>query len=100
MKNKEINELKMKLARYPFVLFEREKIITVIFSSMDEDIIFPFICKNTDFFSDIAKKFYEKFPEYRQDNIFMVNGNKIDEDKNLIQNKIDDGSIIEVVKID
>ena len=99
MKNKEINELKMKLARYPFVLFEKEKIITVIFSSMDEDIIFPFICKNTDFFSDIAKKFYEKFPEYRQDNIFMVNGNKIDEDKNLIQNKIDDGSIIEVVKI-
>ena len=96
-KDKEINELKIKLARYPFELYEEEKIITVIFSSSDESIISPILCKNTNKFSEVIAKFYEKFPECKGDNYFKANNNIIEKNKNMIQNKIDDGTIIIII---
>ena len=54
----------MKLSRYSIELNEDEKLINVIFTSINEDIYFPVICKNTDKFNIIENKFYENYPEY------------------------------------
>ena len=94
IKNKEINELKVKLSRYPFDLYEGEKIISIIVSSIDEDIISSIICKNIDKFSEIEERFYELYSEYKGDNYFMVNGNMIDKNKNLMENCIYNNYIV------
>ena len=59
-KDKEIENLKLKLARFPFELNEGEKLMSVIFSSKEEDILYSIICKNTDKFSKIENIFLEK----------------------------------------
>ena len=45
IRNKKIEELKLKISRYPFKLDEGEEIITVIFSAMDENTVLPIYCK-------------------------------------------------------
>ena len=92
--NKKINDLKLKLSRYPFDLSEGEELITVIFSSVDESIIVSVYCKNNDKFSVIENKLYELYPEYKGDNIFMTNGRVINRDHNLYENGIGNESII------
>ena len=94
MKNKEIKDLKNKISRYPFDLSEEEKIITITFISFDENIISSFLCKNTDKFSEIVKKFYDKYPDYKNNNSFMINGNLISENINLAQENINNNTII------
>ena len=98
IKDSEINELKMRLSRYPFELNEQEEIISVIFISIDESIIFPVLCKYTDNFLNTVEKFYTKYPEYKGENLFMVDGNIIDNNKNLIENNIIDNTVIKIVK--
>ena len=52
--------------------------------------------KFTDIFSNIEKKFYDKYPEYKNtQSEFFVNGNKIDRFKNIDDNKIKNSDIIE-----
>ena len=69
--------------------------MSLIFISIDEDIHYSVVCKNTDNFSIIKKKFYDKYPEYNNTKMdFIVNGNKIDIFKNLDDNKIKDNDII------
>ena len=94
MKNKEIKDLKNKISRYPFDLSEEEKIITITFISFDENIISSLLCKNTDKFSEIVKKFYDKYPDYKDNNSFMINGNLISENINLAQENINNNTII------
>ncbi len=94
IRNKKIEELKLKISRYPFKLDEGEEIITVIFSSMDESTILPIYCKNNDKFIDIENKLYELYPEYRGDNTFMIEGREINKDNNLIENGINNKDII------
>ena len=94
-KNKKLNELEKKLSRYPFQLSENEKLISVIFSSFEEDINYSLICKNTDYFESIENRFYEIFSEYNSlDYYFSSKGNKINKEKNLMENKIYDNDII------
>ena len=93
-RNKKIDELKLKLSRYPYELAEGEEIITVIFSPIDESNILSILCKNTDKFSEIENKLYESYPEYKVNNIFMINGRVIDKNDNLIENGINNKSII------
>jgi len=74
-----------------------ENIISIIFSSMEEDIIFPIICNNTDNFKIVENMFYEKYPENKNyNNIFKVKGRKINESKNLEENGINNNDIIEI----
>ena len=98
IKDLEINELKMKLSRYPFELNDKEEIISVIFISKDESVIFSVLCKNTDNFLNAVEKFYEKYPEYKGDSLFMVDNNIIDIYKNFIENNIGNNSIIKIIK--
>jgi len=53
IKDKEIKELKELNSRYPFVLEKNEKIMSVIFISVDQKVHFSIICKNTDLFTRI-----------------------------------------------
>ena len=92
---KKIKELEAKLARYPFELLEGEKIMSVIFYSVDLNINTSLICKNTDLFINLEIKFYEEFPNAkRKNNYFAVKGNVIDRYKSLKDNNIQNNDII------
>ena len=88
-KDKEIDELKLKLSRFPFELAQGEKLISIIFASTDKNVLYSIICKNTDIFGNIELQLYEAHPKYSESvNIFTLNGNKINRSKNLDENKI------------
>ena len=92
---KTIDELKEKLSRYPFELSKGEKLISVIFFSSDESMLHSIICKNTEKFIKLEEKLYNDFPEYSEsDNLFIVNGNKVNKFKTLEENKIQNNGII------
>ena len=95
-KDKEINELKKKLSRYPFELNEGEKIMTINFISDNQKINnYSIICKNTDIFHNIEKRLYEEYKEfYESENYFTVNGNKIHKLKSLDENNIKNNDVI------
>ena len=96
---KDINDLKNKLSLYPFELSKGEKPISVIFSSLDENILYSIICKNTEKFIKLEEKLYKDYPEYsKYDNYFMVNGKKVDKTKTLDENKIRNSDIIIIIK--
>ena len=94
-KEKEVKEMKAKLLRFPFELNEKEKLMTIIFTSVDEKLLFSVICKNTDKFNIIENKLYEEYPiYYESENYFTVNGSKINKAKSLVDNKIYNNDVI------
>ena len=101
-KNKiEINELKAKLKRYPFELLDGEKMISIIFNSVKQDINYSVICKNTDLFVNIELKLYEEYPQYSEvENFFTTNGFRINKYKSLEVNKIKNNSVIMLQSIE
>ena len=87
-----INDIKLNI---PIEIKKGEKMMNVIFISIDENIYYSIICKNTDIFSNIEDKFYDRYPEYKNaQSEFFVNGNKIDRLKNIDDNKIKNTDII------
>ena len=98
-KEKIIKENELKISQFPFEILPGEKIMSIIITSLDQNVLSSFICKNTDSFNTLEKKFYEKHLEYKfLDNIFTSNGRKIDKNKSLDENKIKDNDIIIIVK--
>ena len=106
-KNK-FNELSEKYKKFNFNInnnnsiitheqIKNDKIISVIFTTIDEDILYSVICRTTDVFIDLEKKFYDKFTEYKTyDNYFCVNGKVIDKFKSLEENNINENDIINI----
>ena len=91
----EINIKDKILSNYPIKLLEGEKLMSVIFVSVDQKIHYSVICKNTDKFNIIENMLYEEYPEYMEtENYFMVNGNKVNKYKSLELNKIKNHDII------
>ena len=91
----EIDKLKEKLSKYPFELSNGEKLISIIFTSSDQNMHYSIICKNTQKFIELEQKLYKDYPEYsKSDNYFMINGNKVNKDKSLDENKIRNSDII------
>ena len=91
----EIGKLKEQLSRYPLELSDGEKLISVIFTSSDENMYYSIICKNTQKFTELENKLYNDYPEYSGTyNYFMVNGNKVNKFKSLDENKIRNNDII------
>ena len=89
------NELKEFKSNYPFNIKKGEKLIPVIFQSIDKKVHYAFICKNTDKFNIIENMLYDVFPEYiDSDNYFFVNGNKINKYKTFEENNIKYSDII------
>ena len=74
---------------------EDDNIISVIFKTMDQKIQYSVPCRKTDSFSKIEKKLYNEYPEYKERNkYFLVNGNKIEVNKTLEENKIKNSDVI------
>lgn len=91
-KDEEIRELK---ERFPFNLEKGEKLISIIFISFNQEIHYSIICKNTDIFSTVENFLYNEYPKYREtENYFIFNGTKINRNKTLKENKIENSSII------
>ena len=96
-KDKLIKEYKSKISNFPFEISSGEKLISIIFISFDESIVFPILCKNTDIFSFIEKKFYEKYSEYKNlDNDFLLNGKRINGNISIDENNIKNNDIITI----
>jgi len=91
-KENEIKEFKKIL---PFEYKIGEKILIITFLSINEDIHFSMLCKNTDEFYKLKIMFYNKYPEYKKgNNIFLIHGKEIDEFNDLDSNEIRDNDII------
>jgi len=85
----------IKLFRTYYKLSNNEKLISIKFISIFQDIDFSVIAKNTDDFSKIEKMLYDKYPKYIEfENYFLVNGNKINKNKTLEQNNIKNNDIL------
>jgi len=94
-KEKKINILEKRLCKFPFELKENDKLISVIFTSLDENFYYSIICKNTDRFDFIENKLYEAYSEYsKTENYFTVNGKRINKEKTLEYNKIKHNDLI------
>ena len=76
-------------------LSKGEKLISVIFTSSDQNMYYSIICKNTQKFIELEKKLYNNYPEYSEsDNFFMINENRVNKDKSLDENNIRNNDII------
>jgi hypothetical protein len=67
-------------------------IISALFTSVDGQINYSIPCKKTDIFSEVEKKLYIEYPQYKNKNFFfMQHGIVINKDDNLENNKIISG---------
>ena len=72
-----------------------EKLITIKFASVFQDINFSIVDKNTTLFSDIEKILYYKYQQYKNfENYFLANGQKINRNLSLKENNIQDNTVI------
>ena len=72
-----------------------EKIISVNFSSISQDIHYFIPCKNTDIISRIEEKLYNEYPKYKDYNTYLtVNGNVIKRFKSIEENGIKNSNTI------
>ena len=92
---KEMDQLKIKMFKFPFELSEKEELVSIIITTIDESINISFLCKNKDKFIKIEKDFCNKYPQYKNlDNCFTINGKKIIPDLSLDENKIKNNDIV------
>ena len=96
-----IDELKEKLARYPVELLKGEKLISVIFSTVDQKFQHSIICKNTEKFSRLVEELYNYYPEDLQSQYYFISkGQKVDMFKSLKDNHIHNSDVIILNKIE
>ena len=89
-KDKELNEIK---SRYPIELLPGEKLMTIIFTTTDQKLLYSLICKNTDKFKVLEEKLYEKY-KYEEEYSFKYNGKRIKKFNSVEENGIDNSGII------
>ena len=98
--NEKIDELNEKLKRYPFNLEEGEKIMSIIFTSVDQKLNYSMICKNTDTINKLEEKLYEEYPKLEGANYYFIcNGTVLKKFEKLEKLKIKSGDII-VLNVD
>jgi len=72
-----------------------EKLLSIKFVSVFQDISFTIVEKNTTLFSDIEKILYNKYQHYKPfENYFLANGQKINRNLTLKENNIRDNIVI------
>ena len=92
---KKIDDINEKFKRYPFILEENEKLISIIISSINQKINFSMICKNTFTINDLEKELYKKFPEISEtENDFIYKGNIINRFITFENSNIKDGDVL------
>ena len=98
--NPKINHIKeleneIKLFRSYYHYSEGENLISIKFTSVNQNINFDIIAKNTELFSKLEPKLYNKYPKFiDSDNYFLVHGNKINKNRSLKENKINNNDVI------
>ena len=90
-----IKDLKEKIKRYPFVLEKNEKIMSIIFSSVNQKVNYPMVCKNTDTIHKLEEKLYEEYPNLSErENYFLCKGKLLNKFQSFETNHIKNGDII------
>ena len=88
-------ENEIKLFREYNRFHEGEKLISIKIVSVEKDVDYSIIIKNTETFSKIEYMLYNKFPKYIEtENVFLTGGNKINKHRTLEDNKIKNGDVI------
>ena len=98
IKDKEdiINDLNEKLKRFPFILEKNEKLMSIIFSSVDQKINYSVVCKNTDNIHKIEEELYKEYPNLLENKyyIFLCKGKIINRYQTFESNHIKNGDTI------
>ena len=96
-----IEILQEKLKRFPFILEKNEKLMSIIFSSVDQKIHFSIICKNTDTINKLEAELYREYPQFSEtDNYFMCKGKVLNKFHPFESDNIKNGDVIIVDKRD
>ena len=92
---KRIDDLNAKLKRYPFVLEEGEKIMSIIFTSVDQKLNYSMICKNTNTINNLEGRLYKEYQKLVKANYYFIcNGTVLNKFEKLEELKIKSGDII------
>ena len=92
-KDKQLKELQSKI---PVDLTENNaKLMSIIIYSPEHLIHCCLICKSTEYFKIIETRFYEKYPDKKDDDAYyLAKGIRVNGNKTLEENNIQDGDII------
>ena len=96
-KSKEIIELEkeINLFRSYYNFSSKDKLISIKFISIYQDINYDLIAKNSDEFSKLEKILYDNYPKYKDtENYFLVGGKKINRNITLMENEVKDEDVI------
>ena len=95
-KEDKINDLNEKLKRFPFILEKNEKLMSIIFSSMNQKINYSIACKNTDNIHNLEGILYKEYPNLfeRQNYFYLCKGKLINKFQTLESNQIKNGDTI------
>ena len=94
-KEEQIKELKDKIKRYPFVLEKNERLMAIIFYSVDQKVHYPMICKNTDTIHKLEEKLYTEYPNLSErENYFLCKGTILNKFQSFEKSKIKNGDVI------
>jgi len=90
-----IIDLQEKLNRFPFILEKNEKLMSIIFSSVGQNIHYSIVCKNTDDLNKLERELYREYPQFSEtDNYFMCKGKVINKFHSFESNHIKNGDVI------
>ena len=90
-----IKDLKEKIQRYPFVLEKNGKIMSIIFSSVNQKVNYSMVCKNTDTIHILEEKLYAEYPNLSErENYFLCKGKLLNKFVSFEKNNIKNGDII------
>ena len=99
-KIKELED-EIKLFRKFYNFLPEEKLITINFISVDQQLNCVMIAKNTEVFTKIETDLYNKNEKYKlTENYFLVGGKKINRNFTLKDNKIKNNDVITLCVID
>ena len=80
--------------------FNNDDIISIHFISSDQNINCPIKCLRNDTFAEAEEKLYQKYQKYREtNNNFFSNGSPVIRFKKMIENNINDGDKVELIKL-
>jgi len=99
--NKEKDDLLEKIKRYPVILEKGEKLISIIFSSVNQNFNYSLICKNTDNIQKIEEQLYNQYPQLMEtENYFSFKGKLLNRFQAFEKNNIKNGDTIILKPID
>ena len=92
---KKIEDLTEKINRYPFILEKDEKMLSIIFTSVSQNVNYSMICKNTDTVNKLEAELYKEYPELSEtENYFLCKGIVVNKFKKFKDLNIKNGDTI------